>query len=94
MLILFQAKLEARRARRMAEAQRLSEEEEAQRIIAEQQKLMMRQTGAQAGGVDPNLAHVPTVKYAESVEEQALKKEQVCLCYLVVLRMVSIILWS
>ena len=76
-----QAKLEARRARRLAESQRKLEEEEAQRIIAEQRKQMQQQvaTGDNNEVVveDTGLLRTPKVNLGESTEEQALKRGQV-----------------
>ena len=69
----------ARRARKLGEAQRRLEEEDTQRVIADQNK-QLRQGGAGTAAkadLDTDLAHVPQVKYGETVEEQALKKEQV-----------------
>ena len=81
----FQAKLAARRARRLAESQRKMEEEEAQRVVAEQRKQMQQQGGANGSGSgsetvqsqDTGLLVAPKMSYGESTEEQALKKEQV-----------------
>lgn len=71
-----QAKLAARKNRKLKESRRRAEEEEAQRIISEQNK-QMRQGGSGPQPTDVDLAHVPQVNYGESSEEKALKKEQV-----------------
>lgn len=70
-----QAKLAARRARKLAEVQRKQDEEEQQRLISEQNRQM--QQGGQAEEEESDLAHVPKVQYSQSIEEQALQKEQV-----------------
>ena len=90
----FQAKLAARRARRLAESQRKMEEEEAQRVVAEQRKQMQQQggTGSSGGGSetiqsqDTGLLVAPKMSYGESTEEQALKKEQVTKLWLKIYR--------
>lgn len=78
----FQAKLQARRNRRTAECQRKLEEDEAQRVIAEQRKQMQQQQTTTDGrsspvAMDTGLLRTPKVDITESVEEKALKKEQV-----------------
>ena len=76
----FQAKLDARRARRQTEFQRKMEEIEAQRIVAEQKKQMQQNsTGSSSveANVDNGLLIAPKVNLGESVEEQAVRKAQV-----------------
>lgn len=77
-----QAKLQARRNRRTAESQRKLEEDEAQRVIAEQRKQMQQQAStdgrASPVAMDTGLLRTPKVDLTESIEEKALKKEQVC----------------
>lgn len=70
-----EAKLAARRARKLAEARRKQDEEEQQRLISEQNRQM--QQGGQVEEEETDLAHVPKVQYSQSIEEQALQKEQV-----------------
>jgi len=80
--LLFKAKLQARRNRRSAECQRKLEEDEAQRVIAEQRKQMQQQQTTSDGGssmvaMDTGLLRTPKVDHVESMEEKALRKEQV-----------------
>lgn len=70
-----EAKLAARRARKLAETRRKQDEEEQQRLISEQNRQM--QQGGQVEEEETDLAHVPKVQYSQSIEEQALQKEQV-----------------
>ena len=69
-----QAKLAARRERRLAEEQRIAEEMAAQKWLEEQDRQMRRGAVAPSEG---DLFKAPQVTYTESLEEAALKKEQV-----------------
>ena len=69
-----QAKLAARRERRLAEEQRIAEEMAAQKWLEEQDRQMRRGALAPSEG---DLFKAPQVTYTESLEEAALKKEQV-----------------
>lgn len=82
LFFLIQAKLAARRARRLQESQRRSDENEAQRLMAEQNK-QLRSGGVTSTDMPPDtdLSHVPDVKYAESAEGKALKNQHVSFFY-------------
>ena len=71
-----QAKLAARKNRRMAEEQRKAEEEAAKQFVDEQERQMK---GVVAHSEEDDLFKAPGVQVSgdESVEEQALRKEQV-----------------
>ena len=69
-----QAKLAARRERRLVEEQRIAEEMAAQKLLEEQARQMRRGAVAPTEG---DLFKAPEVTYTESIEEAALKKEQV-----------------
>ena len=73
-LCSLQAKLAARRERRLAEEQRIAEEMAAQKWLEEQDRQMRRGAVAPSEG---DLFKAPQVTYTESLEEAALKKEQV-----------------
>ena len=73
-----EAKIAARRARKLADAKRQEEEELAQRLLdAQSQQMERRVGGASSAGEHDDLLRMPQVQYGESIEEQALKKEQV-----------------
>jgi len=75
-----QAKLQARRDRRTMEAQRKLEEDEAQRVIADQRRQMAQEVSKDSTpdvALDTGLVVQPKVHLKESMEEKALKKEQV-----------------
>ena len=78
LITLTQAKLAARRQRGLQEAARQMEEEAARRFVAEQTR-QLAQGGDDSDMTDigSDLQHKPTVKYAQSTEEQALMREQV-----------------
>ena len=69
-----QAKLSARKERRLADSQRQSEEEAAARFLEEQER-QLRNVVTQNETDD--LFKAPEITYSETVEEQAIKKEQV-----------------
>ena len=73
--LLIQAKLLARRERRLAEEQRIAEEMAAQKLLEEQARQMRHGAVVLPEG---DLFKAPEVMYTESLEEAALKKEQVC----------------
>ena len=78
--------MSARRARRLAETQRKSEEESAQRFLDEQGRQMK---AVVAHKETDDTFKPPDVKYGESPEEQALKKEQVLSETLFLFKMLS-----
>lgn len=64
----------------MNEATRKMEEDEAQRVVAEQRKQMQQEVEKESEvnvAVDTSLIKQPKINYAESIEEKALKKDQV-----------------
>ncbi|CAH1797049.1 unnamed protein product [Owenia fusiformis] len=68
------AKLAARKARKLKEIQRLQEEEAAKRFVSEQEKQMKQVVAAKAS--EDDMLRLPEVHIGESIEEQALRKEQ------------------
>ena len=69
-----QARLSARRARRLAEARRQAEESAAQQFVDEQARQLKT---AVAHKETDDMFKAPEVKYQETPEEQALRREQV-----------------
>ena len=75
MFHLSQAKLEARKSRRLAEEGRLADESAAKQFVGEQERQMKNVT---AQGETDAFFKAPTFEVAESGEEKALRKDQVC----------------
>ncbi|RUS80922.1 hypothetical protein EGW08_011303, partial [Elysia chlorotica] len=72
-----QARLAARRERKLRETSRNLEELAAQKSVSEQnQQIKSATTGPVAIKEIPGLYHMPAVEYGVSIEEQALKKDQ------------------
>ena len=71
--------MSARKQRRLAEEQRRSEEAVAKQYVDEQHRQMKNVTTVEE---NDGLFKAPKVKVAESVEEKALRKEQVRYFYL------------
>ena len=73
-VVLLQAKLEARKARRLAEEGRLADEGAAKQFVDEQERQMK---GATAQSEADAFFKPPSFEVAESGEEKALRKDQV-----------------
>ena len=77
--IVLQGKLDARKARRLAEERRHAEESAAKQYVSEQERQMK---GVTAQAETGEFFKAPAFDVTESPEEKALRKEQVrCIIY-------------